>query len=52
MELQGKVIVALTERTGVSSRGEWKSQDFVIETHVTAVAIATLRDSAVSLPTG
>lgn len=33
MELQGKVIVALTERTGVSSRGEWKSQDFVIETH-------------------
>ncbi len=33
MELQGKVIVALPERTGVSSRGEWKSQDFVIETH-------------------
>jgi hypothetical protein len=33
MELQGKVIVALPERSGVSSRGEWKSQDFVIETH-------------------
>lgn len=33
MELQGKVIAALPERSGVSSRGEWKSQDFVIETH-------------------
>ncbi len=33
MELQGKVIVVLPERTGVSSKGEWKSQDFVIETH-------------------
>lgn len=33
MELQGKVIVALPERSGVSARGEWKSQDFVIETH-------------------
>ena len=33
MELQGKVIVALPERSGVTSRGEWKSQDFVIETH-------------------
>jgi len=33
MELQGKVIVALPERSGVSSRGEWKSQEFVIETH-------------------
>lgn len=33
MELQGKVIVAMPERSGVSQRGEWKSQDFVIETH-------------------
>ncbi len=33
MEIQGKVIVVLPERTGVSSKGEWKSQEFVIETH-------------------
>ena len=33
MELQGKIILALPERSGVSARGEWKSQDFVIETH-------------------
>lgn len=33
MEIQGKVIVVLPPRTGVSSKGEWKSQDFVIETH-------------------
>lgn len=33
MELQGKVIAALEMRSGVSARGEWKSQDFVIETH-------------------
>ncbi len=33
VELQGKVIVALPERSGTSSRGEWKSQEFVIETH-------------------
>ena len=33
MELQGKVIAALDPRSGVSSRGEWKAQDFVIETH-------------------
>lgn len=33
MELQGKVIAALPERNGVSARGEWKAQDFVIETH-------------------
>ena len=33
MDIQGKVIVALPERSGVSARGEWKSQDFVIETH-------------------
>lgn len=31
MELQGKVIAALPERSGTSARGEWKSQDFVIE---------------------
>lgn len=33
MELQGKIIAAMPERSGVSARGEWKSQDFVIETH-------------------
>ena len=33
MELQGKVIAVLPERSGVSQRGEWKSQDYVIETH-------------------
>jgi hypothetical protein len=33
MELQGKVIAALPERSGVSARGEWKVQEFVIETH-------------------
>ena len=32
MELQGKVIAVLPERSGVSARGEWKSQDYVIET--------------------
>lgn len=31
MELQGKVIAALPERSGVSARGEWKAQEFVIE---------------------
>ena len=31
MELQGKVLAALHERSGVSARGEWKSQEFVIE---------------------
>ena len=31
MELQGKVIAALPERSGVRARGEWKSQEFVIE---------------------
>ena len=35
MELQGKVIAALEPRSGVSARGEWKAQDFVIETHDT-----------------
>lgn len=33
MELQGKVIAVLPTRSGVSARGEWKSQSFVIETH-------------------
>ena len=33
MELQGNVIAVLPARSGVSARGEWKSQSFVIETH-------------------
>lgn len=33
MDLQGKIIAVLPERSGVSARGEWKSQSFVIETH-------------------
>lgn len=33
MELQGKIIAAMPERTGTSARGEWKAQDFVLETH-------------------
>ena len=32
MEIQGKIIAVLTERSGVSARGEWKSQTYVIET--------------------
>lgn len=32
MEIQGKVIAVLPERGGVSARGEWKSQTYVIET--------------------
>ena len=32
MEIQGKIIAALPERSGVSARGEWKSQTYVIET--------------------
>lgn len=35
MELQGKVIAATEQRKGTSARGEWVSQDFVIETHET-----------------
>lgn len=31
MEIQGKVIAVLPERSGVSVRGEWKSQTYVIE---------------------
>ena len=33
MEIQGKIIEALPERSGTSARGEWKSQEFVLETH-------------------
>lgn len=33
MELQGKIIVVLPERSGVSQRGEWKAQTYVMETH-------------------
>lgn len=32
MELQGKIIAALDVKTGVSARGEWKVQEFVLET--------------------
>lgn len=32
MEIQGKVIAVLPERSGVSARGEWKSHTYVIET--------------------
>ena len=35
MELQGKVITALPQRSGTNQRGEWVAQDFVIETHDT-----------------
>lgn len=33
MEIQGRIIAVLPERSGVSARGEWKAQSFVIETH-------------------
>ena len=33
MDIQGKVIAALPEKTGVSAKGEWKVQEYVIETH-------------------
>lgn len=35
MEISGKIIAALEPRSGVSQRNgnEWKSQEFVIETH-------------------
>ena len=32
MELQGKIIQALPVKTGTSARGEWKVQEFVLET--------------------
>ena len=33
MDIQGKVIAVLPENTGVSAKGEWKVQEYVIETH-------------------
>lgn len=33
MELQGRVIATTEVRSGQSARGDWKAQDFVIETH-------------------
>ncbi len=33
MELQGKIIAVLDAKTGVSARGEWKVQEFVLETN-------------------
>lgn len=33
MEIQGKVIAVMEPKSGVSARGEWKAQDYVIETH-------------------
>ncbi|MBO4658407.1 MAG: DUF3127 domain-containing protein [Prevotella sp.] len=32
MEIQGKIILALPVKTGTSARGEWKVQEFVLET--------------------
>lgn len=32
MELSGRIIAVLPERSGMSARGEWKVQSFVIET--------------------
>ena len=32
MEVQGKIIQALPVKTGTSARGEWKVQEFVLET--------------------
>lgn len=32
MELQGKVIAELPERSGKSEKGDWKVQEFVIQT--------------------
>ena len=32
MELQGKISAALDVKTGTSARGEWKVQEFVLET--------------------
>lgn len=32
MELQGKIIAVLDIKSGTSSRGEWKTQGFVLET--------------------
>lgn len=32
MEIQGKIIAALDVKTGTSARGDWKVQEFVLET--------------------
>ena len=32
MEIQGKIILALPPKTGTSARGDWKVQEFVVET--------------------
>lgn len=32
MEITGKIIYVLPERSGTSARGEWKAQSFVVET--------------------
>ena len=32
MEITGKIIRVLPERSGTSARGEWKAQSFVVET--------------------
>lgn len=33
MELQGKIIAVLPVKTGTNARGEWKVQEYVVETH-------------------
>lgn len=33
MEIQGRIIAVLPLREGTSSKGAWKSQEYVIETH-------------------
>ncbi len=33
MDLQGKIIAALPQKTGMGARGEWVVQEFVLETH-------------------
>lgn len=33
MELSGRIIAVLPERSGMSARGEWKVQSFVVGTH-------------------
>ena len=33
MEIQGKIIDVLPLREGTSSKGDWQSQEYVVETH-------------------
>lgn len=33
MQLQGQIIAKLEPKTGVSQKGDWKKQEFVVETH-------------------